>query len=569
MLDSLNNLLSTSQKTISFERGNTLNFLGKEYMNESDYTQSMNCFSECLAIAEKLNKEDLRAAAERNMGTIYFYQHDYSKAVQLSTEAYKLFERENNLSQMGLLLKSLGDDFMKMGDSTKSSSYYSTALSIFKKIDDWQGQASVYANQSILCNMDYQHKIELALSAKRIWDVYHSETVLPAINIGNIGVAYLDIVRYDRLHSTKPSSIIPGNRKQLLGLSEKYLTQAINISESNNDIENASYYTGVLAELQAVKNDYKNAYINFRKYQDVTDSIYSQENKNKIAALESKRAIDSKNQEIEYGKLQINNEKRTMWFLAICVGFLTIIGALVFRQSLNRKKTNDTLLRLNKELNEANRLKVKFLAILSHDLRSPVANLFHFLQLQNDKPAFLSENEKAMREKRISDMVKSLLDNMEAMLLWSKGQMEHFMPSFTDLKVEALFEYIKKMFSDNPDIILSFELPANLTLHSDVNFLQTIMYNLTANAVKAVSHSKGPKIVWKAWYDEGKNYLSITDNGSGIHIEKLRGLFEEKNVDSSSHGMGFHIVRDLASSIGCSITYKVEKNNGSTFILCI
>jgi signal transduction histidine kinase len=52
--------------------------------------------------------------------------------------------------------------------------------------------------------------------------------------------------------------------------------------------------------------------------------------------------------------------------------------------NLIRKKTNTTLLHLNNELDEANKIKAKFFAIISHDLRSPIANLVSFLNLKKD-----------------------------------------------------------------------------------------------------------------------------------------------------------------------------------------
>ncbi|WP_291035054.1 hypothetical protein [Dyadobacter sp. 50-39] len=59
-------------------------------------------------------------------------------------------------------------------------------------------------------------------------------------------------------------------------------------------------------------------------------------------------------------------------------------------QSRIRQRSNVTLLRLNQELGEANQVKSRFFAILSHDLHSPIANLISFLNLRRDNPDLLS-----------------------------------------------------------------------------------------------------------------------------------------------------------------------------------
>ena len=426
LIDSFKTILTGYQKDQSLLRATTLNNLGRIYLTASDYTHAMQCFSESLVIADALNDEDLKAATYKNISIVYFGQHQYNKALEYCSKAFVIFDKRNNLPEKAMLLKITGDNFLQQGDSMKASGYYNAALPVFKKLGDKKNEASVYSNQSILCNSDYQRKIELAIQAKKIWDLDQPRNVLPEINTGNIGVAYLDIVRYDTLHKTKASALIPSGRNDLLKLSERYLKEAVQMSKENNDIENAAYFTGVLAELQEQKGDFRYAYYNIRKYYDITDSIFSQENKNQIATLENRQAMEMKNREIENGKLQIISQRRKLWLLISCIGFLAAVGGLVLRQNIIRKKTNAVLKKLNNELDEANKIKAKFFGILSHDLRSPVATLINFLQLQKMSPGIMSEQQIAASEEKITASAQSLLHNMESMLLWSKGQMEYF-----------------------------------------------------------------------------------------------------------------------------------------------
>jgi len=205
-----------------------------------------------------------------------------------------------------------------------------------------------------------------------------------------------------------------------------------------------------------------------------------------------------RDKEIAFNKIALANQQKLRWALIAGISLLFIIAGLLFYQNRNRKKTNATLMVLNNELDEANKVKARFFGILSHDLRSPVATLINFLQLQQRHPGILNEQQIASSEKKIADSAGLLLETMEGMLLWSKGQMENFKPEISEVPVNDLFIYLQHFFSDNTIVSFSFINNDNLILCTDANYLQTIMRNLTANAIKALQQTTGVQITWKA-----------------------------------------------------------------------
>ncbi len=568
-IDSLKQVIKNIPADNALGKAEKLILLGEKYMSSSNSVKAMEYYQQSLSIAQQINNDTLIASCYYHLSIIAFYQKDYYKDSIYTLKALELYRKNKNKQKEGLVLKGLADDYLKKGDSLNAQKYYDEALPIFLVLKDKRLEASVYSNRAILFQSDYRKKIELGLAAKKIWDTYPVENVLPVINIGNIGVAYLDLVRFNALKFIKPDSLIPANSLENLKKAEYYLRMAIQMAQQKNDPENKSYFTGVLAELQAYKADYKNAYNNIRIYYDTQDSLYSQDNKNKIAALESQRDIDLKNKEIETKELQIGNQQKKMWLLISLIAFLATVGALIYRQSVLRKKTNITLLQLNNNLDEANKVKAKFFGILSHDLRSPVANLINFLQLQKRKPGMLNEEQVADRENKITLAAGSLLDTMEAMLLWSKGQMEHFKPRVAAVPVNDLFGYLQKYFLGTENISFSYSNEDNLVIETDKDYLQTMMQNLTANAVKALQHTNAAQISWKAWQENNKTFLSITDNGPGANDEQLKALYDETASTGSRHGLGLHIIRDLAKAIGCTVNLQPKTNAGTTFILSL
>jgi signal transduction histidine kinase len=189
--------------------------------------------------------------------------------------------------------------------------------------------------------------------------------------------------------------------------------------------------------------------------------------------------------------------------------------------------------------------------------------------LQKRNPGLLSAQQIADRENKISTSAQSLLETMESMLLWSKGQMEQFKPELTTVPASKLFTYLQKNFSDTPGIHFNFINDADVQINTDADYLQTIMQNLTANAIKALQQTNAAQITWKAWQQNNKIYLSITDNGPGISSEQAKSLFDETHITGTRHGLGLHIIRDLAKAISCVINIIPGEKEGTTFVLAL
>lgn len=535
------------QKAIAFHE------LATQYMHISNYLEAAANYSRALTIANKLKDELLIALIYRNMSVLAYGQSDYKKSMDYNLKALAIYEKRKDSLRTGDLMKSIGDNKLNEGDSLNAEKYYRQAISIYQRTNNKLGEAMAYSNLSLVYNMNYEEKLHMALQAQQILDTIDTENPIPSINAGNIGVAYLDIVRYDYIRLLKPSAVIPASKDESLLLAEKYIRKAIAMAQEKANIDNEAYFTGVLAELQEVKGDYKNAYQNIRFYFEKNDSIYSQTNKNQIAALQNKQEMDLKNAEIDNNKTQIRNQRTQMLLLAGGLLMLVVIGVLLYRQSALRKKTNQELQRLNVELAEANQVKARFFAILSHDLRSPVANLVSFLQLQQLKPGMLSAEKVKEHEAKIAANAQSLLETMEGMLLWSKRQMEHFKPVMRDVPVQHLFDHLKSFFATTPDVAFSFEGADGLALHTDENYVKTILQNLTSNSVKALKPVSGAQVQWQARKVNDKILLSITDNGPGIPAEQAKSFMEDFAATDSRHGLGLYIIRDLAKAVECEI----------------
>ncbi|MBX2923312.1 MAG: tetratricopeptide repeat-containing sensor histidine kinase [Chitinophagaceae bacterium] len=527
--------------------------LATQYMHVTNYVDAASNYARSLTIANKLKDSLLIALIYRNMGVLAASQSDYKRQMDYLLKSLAIYEIRKDSLRTGGALKQIGDNYLRQDDSAMADQYYRRALAVYRRANDRLGEAMVLSNMSLLFRKNYEEKLKMALQAQEILDTVQTDNPIPAVNAGNIGVAYLDMVRYGKGLNLKPGALIPATGEGRLAMSEKYLRKAIALAQAKGDVENEAYFTGVLAELQEAKGDFKSAYKNIRFYYDRNDSIHSQANKNQIADLHNKQEMDRKNAALATSEGEIRNQRSRMLALSGGVLLLLLIGVLLYRQSALRKKTNETLQQLNDELAEANRVKARLFAILSHDLRSPIANLVSFLQLQRTKPGLLSAEKIKEHETKITGNAQSLLETMEGMLLWSKRQMEHFKPVTREVPVQSLFDYLRNFFATTGDVEFSFSGAERLVLNTDENYVKTILQNLTSNAVKAVRNIDNAAVEWSAKQEGGNIVLAVTDNGPGLPREQAKAFLKGAAVEDSRHGLGLYIVRDLAEAIGCRI----------------
>ncbi|HTE34634.1 MAG TPA: tetratricopeptide repeat-containing sensor histidine kinase, partial [Chryseolinea sp.] len=489
-------------------------------------------------------------------------QQDYTRAIDYGKKALEKYQELNDPVKIARSFNYLGNVSFGQGDKRKTEEYYNKALALYQQTGNRTGIAILYSQIAILYDPDYAKIISYQEKSQAIWDSINPSHYNSIINLGNMGESYLNIIRGDTLNHLSTTE-----RSALMVKSEGYLNRAIGYARAANDKDNLSYFSGILAELQEMKGDYKKAIENYKLHYTIQDSLYSQENKNKIATIESQREIDLRDKEIQLNKLALTVEKRQRIALIAGLVLLLVIGGLLYFQGRTRKKTNTVLLQLNSELDEANKIKARFFAIMSHDLRSPIANLVSFLELQNEAPGLLSEKESATHQRDITLAARTLLENMEAMLLWSKGQMERFKPQMRQVPVREVFDYLKDFFSTTANIRFNFANPGEISVSTDENYLKTIMHNLTANAVKALRNTPGASIEWKAVRVNGQTLLSITDNGPGIDQQQVKALYDDSVVANSKAGFGLHLIRDLAKAIQCKISMSSRPGEGTTFTL--
>lgn len=541
----------------SFNMINNLNNIGRSYQRESNFAPALDYFFKALAIAEEIKSSEQIALVGTNLTSSFVTQKNYVKGLEYAQMTLRHAELSNTPGNIGKALMQIGVIKMETKDTLGARRYLQRALKVYEEADQRVGVVQVLINIAPLEYPDHRKAIETMLKAQKILDEIGPTSFFSISNLGNLGRAYYDLAI---------SSPI-AQQKEMFEKAKVYLERAEKLSEEAGSAEYLAMISINQADLEEKTGNYKASLEKYKKYTSINDSLFSQDKKNELAGLESKYNIALKDKEIAINKLELASHYKTQIGLIVGIALLGIIGGLLFWQSQVRKKSNTTLMVLNNQLDEANKVKVKFFGILSHDLRSPIASLINFLHLLKNEPELLTANEKVAHQQQISQSAEELLQTMETMLLWSKEQMENFKPDIKMVQVSELFDHLQKFFPQSSRINMQFSNPENLVVSGDENYLKVIMQNLTANAIKALKNTPDGLIQWKARKENTQIILSITDNGPGINEEQAKSLYSEGLGVNAKTGFGLHLIRDLAKAIKYHISIESKPGMGTTFVL--
>lgn len=591
------------------EQADSLKGLGDDYFNQQKYVKSIESYTEAQQIYKNLGEDETYWFIFRDIGYAYHMMGDYVKSFETYLKALKYFEDTKNWEKIAYLYNNMGILFHRQGESERALSYYNQADSILKKHPEIEG--SIHCMLQTNMGLSYYElgEYEKAITCYQKSIKYNEQNeqlkspYIYTVNIGNLASVYRRLKDYEQSEAYFKEAIakskemmneasVAANQGDLgtlyLTMAEekssvqqrnKLLNQAIDSYQKalqtfkkNNDFGRYQGYSKELSQAYELKGDYKKSLELYKEHITYKDSLYSEETGKEMARREIQYEFEKKEEairadtekEIAVRDAILEANKKQKWLFIAGIFLLVVVGILLYYQNHTRKKTNEKLTLLNQELNEANQVKVRFFSILNHDLRSPVSNIIKLIRLQQNPSISLDNATKQRLQTQTVESAENLLEAMEDLLLWSKGQMENFKPYFQQTRLDDVFDDVQTFFSDISDIKITFQNQENLSLYSDENYLKTIMRNLTNNAVKALEKTENPEIIWKAYTENNQKILSITDNGKGGTEEEFKALYDKTHTTGIKSGLGLHLVRDMAKAIGGKIEVISEIDKGTT-----
>ena len=244
---------------------------------------------------------------------------------------------------------------------------------------------------------------------------------------------------------------------------------------------------------------------------------------------------------------------------------------------LNR---NEELLAANERLDQINKTKTHFLAVATHEIRTPLSIIMGYNRfLFQEKPGELNSEQKRILDESVQSCER-LLNIVNEMLDFSRIESGNLKLQNQQSDVLGLLRRVyrqMKLISDREQIDLALNLPEGpvLLIH-DPDRIEQVLVNLISNAIKFTPAGGVITLSARQRAQNGNGFLevSISDTGIGLSGSMKGKLFKEyqpflSKEPGPSHqkgvGLGLAISKKIVEAHGGRIWAEGETGQGATF----
>ena len=233
------------------------------------------------------------------------------------------------------------------------------------------------------------------------------------------------------------------------------------------------------------------------------------------------------------------------------------------------RRAETELTKMMNDLKVRNKDLEQFAYIISHNLRSPIANIIGASGILADPE--LSAEEKEVLGRGISTSINKLDDVVKDIshILEVKGAVikEREIISLSGL-VEDIKISIENLLNKH-GVKIKYDFSAVGEILTLKPYLYSIFYNLISNSIKYCRQDIPCVILIKSSLKKNKMELTFTDNGIGINLEKnggnVFGLYKRFHNHVEGKGMGLYMVKTQVEALGGKISIKSAENKGTEF----
>jgi signal transduction histidine kinase/Tfp pilus assembly protein PilF len=549
-----------------------LNSTGMIYWKISDYTQALDYLLESCKISETLGNKNGIADSYNNIGIIYWQIKDFDKSLEYYNKGFEIYKELNNKPGVAKLLNNIAIIYSERGKYEDAIRYYEKSLEIKKELGVQSGTANTLNNIGELYGemKEYHRALEYLTRSLEIKEAIKDRKGVASTLI-NIGSVYQKLGRY--------REAIQNVRRGLAIASE------INVKE-----EILQAYEE-FSEIYAALNDFSKALDYYRKFKEINDSIFNEQNSKKLAEMRTRYEIEGKEKEIallkkdrEIQQLDLAQHKNLIYSLIIVSVLVLILAFVIYTRYRLRIKTTRALRKeiADRKKAEAELLrsqKLEAVGILAggiaHDFNNLLGTIIGNLSLAgaeiDDEPEAVVK--RLNTAERVSLQASELAQKL---VTFSKGGwvLPQRVPLASILK-STIYHY-----PDTSPLLRGISIPPGLKpIYGDERQLRQVIYNILQNADEAMTEPKKVIINAENIFLDEENLLalkqgdyvkvSITDNGRGVPSDQLGKIFvpyfsTKDTVTQKGMGLGLAICYSIINKHNGHITVTSQVGKGTT-----
>lgn len=505
--------------------------LGRTYADLKEFKQAFKDLDTALYLAG--NDVEKVAEVYNEQSYVYYHLKNYNKAIELARYSLKLDRAINVESSIGILYGRLSSIYINEGKYKAALADVDTAYTMSLKTHNRRLRAYVYIDYATIDNKlrEFPNAIDYARMAIALAD--------------SVGVIDAETRAYDALVNTYE---LKHDLLKALGYQRKYAVAKDSLNRLNR-----------LKTITLVQN-----------YYDLNWKLKG------VALMRADNRIN---------KARIRSQDTIIATLVLSVVVLMVILSATYYFYKQKKILSTKLQQQHKDLLDqkqlievqavnlqtVNNLKDKLLAVIGHDLRTPVANLSNIIELF--ETGYLTTAEVHGLMKNINPVVKGAELTLINLVEWAGSQIkgQHVNSSNVAiflLGVEIGQTFIHALQQKNIDFINNGYPGQDVV--ADENHIKVVLRNLVSNAIKFTGDNG--QIILATIIEGDDLVISIEDNGKGMSDEEIKKLFYLDTHFSNSGtsgekgtGLGLILCKELVELNGGTLKVKSIEGKGTVF----
>ena len=523
------------------------------------------------------------------------------KALRLYLEASKIYERHERTAVLADIMNNVAIVYKKIGDLDGSLEYYNKSLQLQEAMNDTAGVAISKVNRGLLFK-DLNRLDEALEDIRTSLPVFAERKMNYAAAIAhhNLAEVHLQLNNLDSVlyHVDQSEQIavdlqywqtIVGNNiiltKALRGmgrpaLSAKTALRGYSMAKEHGLLERQEELAGLLAENYEIVKDYALALKYYKEHKLIKDSLLSTESQEQINKLRTEYDFQQKEEDIRDLEL-INSyqttlvEKEEKLKHVLVAGIVLLMFALVLFFYLYRRQRNfsKTLSKQKAQLTGLNKEKDDLIAMVAHDLRSPLNNIKGLLGIIKDANG--TEHGKMIElANQSTDVLRNRINKILDVEAINVGRINL---KITEVNVSEVLKQLTHHVSpeaEKKQISFFSSSLKNLTCRADENYLLQVLENLCTNAIKFSEQQS--EIYIKVAKKGSKITFEVQDQGQGIPEDEIENLFTRyakistlPTENEMSTGLGLPIVKKYVEAMGGEVWCRSKVGEGSTFFVTL
>lgn len=563
-----------------------------------------------LLLSEKSNYALGKGISFLNLGSIYWSQSYYPISLFYLKSAIANLPKNEPL-YLADAYRSLGRTYADLKENKQALRYLDTALHFAGK--DARRLADVYCEQAYVYYgmRNYDRALMLIKISVELDKRINAERDL-AVLYGHLGSVYLHKAEYStaliyedtaykmsiKLHNRRlhayvyVDDAVINNKTGNYGKAAEYARKAIALADSIGVMDAETRAYDALVNSFELSNQLKTALNYQRKFDMVKDSLNTVNRLKTITLIQNYYDLNAKMKEValmhtkdKINKAKIQSQHEIIITLVLSIFVLSVILFATYyfykqKTMLSNKFQQQHIALLDQKqlieeqtenLQAVNNLKDKLLAVIGHDLRTPVANLSNIVAMF--EAGYLSADEVKALMKEINPIVKGAELTLLNLVEWAGSQIRgrHLQISNVDLfllgvEMDQTFAHALQL----KHIDFTNKAYPGQRVLADENHLKVILRNLISNAIKFTAEQGA--IILRTEVENGQLMVSVEDSGKGMSPDEIDKLFYLNTHFSHSGtsgekgtGIGLILCKELVELNGGKLSVKSTVGKGSVF----